>query len=53
MHTAVFKTDNQGLVHWDDPEGWYGEGYTHVNIYTINMHKDMLIFVGKITKPPF
>ena len=26
MHTAVFKTDNQGLVHWVDSEGWYGEG---------------------------
>ena len=19
-------TGNLGLVHWDDPEGWYGEG---------------------------
>ena len=25
MHTAVFKIDNQGLVHWDDREGWYEE----------------------------
>ena len=35
-----------GLVHWDDPEGWYGEGggmrvqhgeqvlYTHVHLHT-------------------
>jgi len=20
------KTGSLGLVHWDDPEGWYGEG---------------------------
>ena len=20
------KTNTMGLVHWDDPEGWYGEG---------------------------
>ena len=20
------KLNNLGLVHWDDPEGWYGEG---------------------------
>lgn len=25
--------------------------YTHVNTYTINMHKHILIFIGKITKP--
>ena len=23
--SAFFKT-SLGLVHWDDPEGWYGEG---------------------------
>ena len=22
----VFFTGCLGLVHWDDPEGWYGEG---------------------------
>ena len=21
-----FDTESLGLVHWDDPEGWYGEG---------------------------
>jgi len=21
-----------GLVHWDDPEGWYGEGVVAVSI---------------------
>ena len=21
-----FDTGSLGLVHWDDPEGWYGEG---------------------------
>ena len=21
-----FDTGCSGLVHWDDPEGWYGEG---------------------------
>ena len=21
-----FNTGSLGLVHWDDPEGWYGEG---------------------------
>ena len=21
-----FDTECLGLVHWDDPEGWYGEG---------------------------
>ena len=34
-----------GLVHWDDPEGWYGEGGgrrvqdvpgTHVNLWRIH-----------------
>ena len=35
-----------GLVHWDDPEGWYGEGGgrrvqdvpgTHVKLWRINL----------------
>ena len=23
---SVYDTGCLGLVHWDDPEGWYGEG---------------------------
>ena len=26
LYTCVSLTVSQGLVHWDDPEGWYGEG---------------------------
>ena len=22
----MHDTEHSGLVHWDDPEGWYGEG---------------------------
>ena len=25
-HQSRFDTGSLGLVHWDDPEGWYGEG---------------------------
>ena len=25
-HRGVHDTGCLGLVHWDDPEGWYGEG---------------------------
>ena len=25
-HQSSFDTGCLGLVHWDDPEGWYGEG---------------------------
>ena len=25
-HQSRFDTGCLGLVHWDDPEGWYGEG---------------------------
>ena len=25
-HQSRFYTGSLGLVHWDDPEGWYGEG---------------------------
>jgi len=24
-HQSRFDTGSLGLVHWDDPEGWYGE----------------------------
>ena len=24
-----------GLVHWDDPEGWYGEGIRDIIVETI------------------
>ena len=23
---SMHETECSGLVHWDDPEGWYGEG---------------------------
>ena len=23
---SMYETGCSGLVHWDDPEGWYGEG---------------------------
>jgi len=37
MYNSIYETNRQsrflmqdtgclGLVHWDDPEGWYGEG---------------------------
>ena len=25
-HQSSFDTGSLGLVHWDDPEQWYGEG---------------------------
>ena len=25
-HQSRFDTGSLGLVHWDDPEEWYGEG---------------------------
>ena len=44
---SVQDTAYLGLVHWDDPEGWYGEGgergvqdgETHV--YTWQIHVDV------------
>ena len=43
----IQHTGNLGLVHWDDPEGWYGEGGgrwgsgwgTHVHLW--RMHVDV------------
>ena len=33
---SMHDTGCLGLVHWDDPEGWYGEGGgTRVNQYNI------------------
>ena len=26
MVSSMHDTGHLGLVHWDDPEGWYGEG---------------------------
>ena len=35
---SMHDTGCSGLVHWDDPEGWYGEGggrgVQHVHMYT-------------------
>ena len=25
-HSFLIYSSADGLVHWDDPEGWYGEG---------------------------
>ena len=25
-HQSSFDTGSLGLVHWDNPEGWYGKG---------------------------
>ena len=40
-----------GLVHWDDPEGWYGEGGRRgvqdgEHVYT-NTHGGFLLMYGK------
>ena len=36
---SMLDTGSLGLVHWDDPEGWYGEGggrglQDHEHVYT-------------------
>ena len=40
-HQSRFNTGCLGLVHWDDPEGWYGEGGsgwgTHVRPWQIHV----------------
>ena len=42
-------TGSLGLVHWDDPEGWYGEGGsgwgTHVHPW---QHKGGVICISKV-----
>jgi len=43
---SVHDTGCLGLVHWDDPEGWYGEGGgrgvqdggTHVHLWQIHVN---------------
>ena len=44
----MHDTGCSGLVHWDDPEGWYGEGGgrrvqdgEHVCVYLWRIHVDM------------
>ena len=36
-------TGNLGLVHWDDPEGWYGEGSSGwgTRVHPWQMHVDV------------
>ena len=38
----MHETGRSGLVHWDDPEGWDGEGgsgwVTHVNPWLIHVN---------------
>ena len=31
---SVHETGCSGLVHWDDPEGWDGEGQDGAHMYT-------------------
>ena len=38
----MHDTGYSGLVHWDDLEGWYGEGGVHV--YT---HGGFMLMYGK------
>ena len=39
--SSMQDTECLGLVHWDDPEGWYGEGGsgwgTHVHLWWIHV----------------
>ena len=44
---VMHETGRSGLVHWDDPEGWDGEGGgsggsgwgTHVNLWLIHVNE--------------
>ena len=44
---SMHETGLSGLVHWDDPEGWDGEGAgsggsgwgTHVNLWLIHVNE--------------
>ena len=46
---SMHDTGCLGLVHWDDPEGWYGEGGgTRVNQYNIVKLKNTIKYI--ITK---
>ena len=44
---SIHETGCSGLVHWDDPEGWNGEGGgsggsgwgTHVNLWLIHVNE--------------
>ena len=46
---SMQDTGSLGLVHWDDPEGWYGEGGsgwgTHVHPW---QHKGGVICISKV-----
>ena len=35
---SMQDTGSLGLVHWDDPEGWYGEGVSKREKYSILTH---------------
>ena len=46
---AIQDTGSLGLVHWDDPEGWYGEGGERrvqdgEHVYT---HGRLMLMYGK------
>ena len=34
-----FDAGSLGLVHWDDPEGWYGEGDGRVGGWGTRVHQ--------------
>ena len=36
---SIQDTGCLGLVHWDDPEGWYGEGDAGVSGWETHIHQ--------------
>ena len=53
----MHDTGCSGLVHWDDPEGWYGEGGgrgvqdgEHVYVHLWQIHVDVWQNQYKIVK---
>ena len=44
--SSMYETGHSKLVHWNDPEGWYGEGGgrggwnkgTHVHLWLIHVN---------------
>ena len=47
----MHETGCSGLVHWDDPEGWDGEGGGREGQYGEHIHS-WLIHVNVWQKPP-
>ena len=38
---SMHDTGCLGLVHWDDPKGWYGEGGWGTRVYPWHIHVDV------------